>query len=106
MADVDYAIFETDGSLSVLKKEAKQNVTKRDMNVRGENANPNVSHPALVIADGKVREDNLKKMNLSKQWLMDRLKETGIQHPTEVFYAEIQTDGTLYIDKKEDSSPE
>ncbi|MBY4605715.1 MULTISPECIES: YetF domain-containing protein [Bacillus] len=106
LADVDYAIFETDGSLSVLKKEAKQNVTKKDMNVQGENANPNVSHPASVITDGKVREDNLKKMNLSKQWLMDRLKETGIQHPAEVFYAEVQTDGTLYIDKKEDSSPE
>ncbi|MCG8398219.1 DUF421 domain-containing protein [Bacillus atrophaeus] len=106
LADVDYAIFETDGTLSVLKKEAKQNVTKKDMNVQGENANPNVSHPASVIADGKVREDNLKKLNLNKQWLMDRLKETGIQHPKEVFYAEVQTDGTLYIDKKEDSSPE
>ncbi|MFT0800050.1 DUF421 domain-containing protein [Bacillus swezeyi] len=106
LADVDYAIFETDGSLSVLKKEAKQNVTKKDMNVQGENANPKVSHPASVITDGKVREDNLKKLNLSKQWLMDRLKETGIQHPKEVFYAEVQTDGTLYIDKKEDSSPE
>ncbi|MEG7380868.1 DUF421 domain-containing protein [Bacillus subtilis] len=104
LADVDYAIFETDGSLSVLKKEAKQNVTKKDMNVQGENAK--VSHPASVIADGKVREDNLKKLNLNKQWLMDRLKEAGIQHPKEVFYAEVQTDGTLYIDKKEDSPSE
>ncbi|TYS08633.1 DUF421 domain-containing protein [Bacillus subtilis] len=104
LADVDYAIFETDGSLSVLKKEAKQNVTKRDMNVQGENAK--VSHPASVIADGKVREDNLKKLNLNKQWLMDLLKESGIQHPKEVFYAEVQTDGTLYIDKKEDSPSE
>ncbi|MEG7335879.1 DUF421 domain-containing protein [Bacillus sp. 0102A] len=104
LADVDYAIFETDGSLSVLKKEAKQNVTKKDMNVQGENAK--VSHPASVIADGKVREDNLKKLNLNKQWLMDRLKEYGIQHPKEVFYAEVQTDGTLYIDKKENSPSE
>ncbi|PJZ00658.1 DUF421 domain-containing protein [Bacillus vallismortis] len=106
LADVDYAIFETDGSLSVLKKQAKQNVTKKDMNVQGENTNPNVSHPASVIADGKVREDNLKKLNLNKQWLMDRLKESGIQHPKEVFYAEVQTDGTLYIDKKENSPSE
>ncbi|MFT4401918.1 YetF domain-containing protein [Bacillus sp. SW14] len=104
LADVDYAIFETDGSLSVLKKQAKQNVTKKDMNVQGENAK--VSHPASVIADGKVREDNLKKLNLNKQWLMDRLKESGIQHPKEVFYAEVQTDGTLYIDKKENSPSE
>ncbi|MDM5300775.1 DUF421 domain-containing protein [Bacillus subtilis] len=104
LADVDYAIFETDGSLSVLKKQAKQNVTKKDMNVQGENAK--VSHPASVIADGKVREDNLKKLNLNKQWLMDQLKESGIQHPKEVFYAEVQTDGTLYIDKKENSPSE
>ncbi|USP96186.1 YetF domain-containing protein [Bacillus vallismortis] len=104
LADVNYAIFETDGSLSVLKKQAKQNVTKKDMNVQGENAK--VSHPASVIADGKVREDNLKKLNLNKQWLMDQLKESGIQHPKEVFYAEVQTDGTLYIDKKENSPSE
>ncbi|CAN2254604.1 YetF domain-containing protein [Bacillus vallismortis] len=106
LADVDYAIFETDGSLSVLKKQAKQNVTKKDMNVQGENTTSNVSHPASVIADGKVREDNLKKLNLNRQWLMDRLKESGIQQPKEVFYAEVQTDGTLYIDKKENSPSE
>ncbi|WIL37113.1 DUF421 domain-containing protein [Bacillus stercoris] len=53
-----------------------------------------------------MREDNLKKLHLNRQWLMDRLKEAGIQNPKEVFYAEVQTDGTLYIDQKEDSLPE
>lgn len=104
IAEVDYAIFESDGTVSVLKKEAHQSVTKKDMNVQA--ANTKISHSASVIADGKVREDNLKKLHLNRQWLMDRLKEAGVQNPKEVFYAEVQTDGTLYIDQKEDSLPE
>ncbi|WP_238391437.1 YetF domain-containing protein [Bacillus sp. SKDU12] len=97
---MDDAFYESDGTVSILKKEVHQSVTKQDMNMQGENKK--VSHSASVIADGKVKEGNLKKLHLNRQWLMVRLKEAGTQHPKEVFYAEVQTDGTLYIVKKED----
>ncbi|WP_345840702.1 YetF domain-containing protein [Bacillus sp. P14.5] len=101
MSDVDYAIFETNGKLSVLKKQAQQTVSKNDLNI------PYTSgiHPAAteVIADGRVIDNNLKRLNLQEEWLMSQLRQKGIQSVSEVFYAEVQKDGSLYVDVKRDN---
>lgn len=99
LSDVDYAIFETDGTLSVMKKESKQSVTKSDLN----KIQPNTSIFPIstsVISDGKVKEKNLKQLNLNRQWLEKQLRSSGVHSISDVFYAEIQKDGTLYIDQK------
>lgn len=97
MSDVDYAIFETNGKLSVMKKEAKQSITKEDMQISNTKAK---LYPMAteVITDGKVLTNNLAKLNLDTVWLDQRLRQAGIKSASEVFYAEIQTDGSLYID--------
>jgi len=101
VSDVDYAIFETDGSLSVMKKEAKQSLTKGDINM---NQNSVHAFPisTSVISDGEIKGENLEKLNLDKQWLERQLKLSGVESISDVFYAEVQKDGTLYIDKKND----
>jgi uncharacterized membrane protein YcaP (DUF421 family) len=101
VADVDYAIFESDGTLSVLKKETKQNLTKSDMNMSNTNANV-IPIPTSVISDGEINRDNLRKLHLDQQWLEEQLKLLGIDSISDVFYAEVQSDGTLYIDHKND----
>lgn len=101
VSDVDYAIFETDGSLSVMKKEPKQTLTKSDMNIN-QTADHVFPISTSVISDGKIKEENLKKLNLDQQWLKEQLKRSGIDSISDVFYAEIQKDGTLYIDDKND----
>ncbi|WP_010530304.1 YetF domain-containing protein [Lentibacillus jeotgali] len=100
ISDVDYAIFETSGKLSVMKKETKQSVTKGDMNLAG---TPNI-HPigTEIIADGKVNTRNLSALNLDMNWLEQQMDQAGIKTFSQVFYAQIQPDGTLYIDKKDD----
>jgi uncharacterized membrane protein YcaP (DUF421 family) len=35
-------------------------------------------------------------------WLQNKLQQQGIQDPAEVFYAALQTDGTLYVDRRKD----
>ncbi|MFC4556853.1 DUF421 domain-containing protein [Virgibacillus kekensis] len=102
VADVEYAIFETSGKLSVMKKEAKQPVTKGDMNALS--ATPNVYPVATeVIADGVPNKQNLSKLNLDMEWLDQQLKNAGGKELSQVFYAEVQQDGTLHIDSKDDS---
>jgi uncharacterized membrane protein YcaP (DUF421 family) len=64
---VDYAIFETDGTLSVMKKEPKQPLTKSDMNIKQKTDN-NFPISTSVIADGEIKKENLEKLNLDKQW--------------------------------------
>ncbi|WP_087971429.1 YetF domain-containing protein [Oceanobacillus rekensis] len=98
MADVDYAIFETDGKLSVMKKEDKKVLTKMDMNI------PTISKvfpiPTEVISDGKILTKNLGNLNLNTDWLSQQLKQLNINSASEVFFGQIQTDGTLFVDKK------
>jgi len=101
VAEVNYAIFETDGSLSAMKKEAKQSLTKSDMNVQ-----PAHTHafpiPMSVVSDGEIITENLRKVNLDKEWLDQQLHSAGIHSISDVFYAEVQQDGTLHIDTNND----
>lgn len=99
LSDVDYAIFETDGKLSVMKKESKQTVTKSDMKIAITNGNF-VPLSTELIADGKVNIQNLNKMRKDQTWLDEQLQQAGVQSLDDVFYAEVQPDGNIYIDKR------
>ncbi|MBT2738453.1 DUF421 domain-containing protein [Bacillus sp. ISL-7] len=101
VSDVDYAIFETDGTLSVMKKEPKLPLTKSDVNIKQNNDNA-FPISTSVISDGEIKEENLERLNLDKIWLEKQLKLSGIDSISDVFYAEVQKDGTLFIDTKND----
>ncbi len=99
--DVDYAIFETSGYLSVMKKQEKQPVTRSDLNIQNKvNVYPSSTE---VISDGIVNINNLSRLNLDYSWLNQQLENAGVRSVSEVFYAEVQKDGTLYIDNKDDN---
>lgn len=96
IADVEFAIFETDGKLSVLKKSQKQPVTPSDLNIP-------TSYSGLtkdIIIDGKVMEENLKDVKLDNEWLMGKLRDNHFNSTQEVFYAGLDTSGNLYISSK------
>lgn len=94
--EIHYAILEPNGQISVLKKEYQQAVTKADMNIR----TPAFTYlPSEIISDGKIVQKNLRELNLTESWVHDELKKQGIQSEREVFYAEIQKDGSLFINK-------
>jgi len=52
-----------------------------------------------VIKQGKVFEGNLKMLNLNKMWLDSQLANNNINNAQDVFYADINPDGKLYISK-------
>jgi len=97
--EVDYAILEPNGQLSVLKKPSLESVTKKDMQIESEVRG---CLPAEIIVDGKVVSSNMKEFNLSNEWLEQQLKQAGVNDAKDVFFAELQFDGSLYISKKED----
>lgn len=101
LSDVDYAIFETDGKLSVMKKESKQTVTKSDMNIAKSSGNF-VPLSTELVSDGRVNVQNLNKMKKDRTWLDEQLQQAGVQSLDDVFYAEVQPDENLYIDKRND----
>lgn len=96
VTDVEYAILESNGELSVLKKAGGESVTRDDMKIQA----PSLQRlPAEIISDGKIIERNLIELNLTKERLSSLLLAQGIKAPREVLYAELQPDGTLYVQK-------
>jgi uncharacterized membrane protein YcaP (DUF421 family) len=95
VSEVQYAIVETSGELSVIKKTGYQNLTKTDMNI-------NLSGPSLpvgLIMDGEVIEDNLRSAKVSRVWLDEQLSAQGISDISQVTYAGIDSKGQLAVSK-------
>ncbi|WP_291559607.1 MULTISPECIES: DUF421 domain-containing protein [unclassified Clostridium] len=98
VSEVDYAVIEPNGKLSVLKKHDYQEVTKEDMKIK---PTPKKYLPTQLISDGSIVEHNLKEVDVTKKWLEKQLKNSGVKSIDEVYYAEIQSDGTLFVNKKD-----
>jgi len=92
--DVDYAILEPNGDLSVLKIEEKQQIAKKDMNIKLEKV---MLVPSEIITDGKIVYKNLKELGKTEEWLNKELKANKIYSVKDVIYAELQSDDTLHI---------
>ena len=96
VADVEYAILEPNGALTVMKKSGKNSVTKEDMKI----PSAPTGMPAEIITDGKVVEKNLLELGFSRQQLNDELQRQGIADIKNVLYAELQADRSLYVQRR------
>ncbi len=100
LTQVQSAVLETNGQLSVLLKPEFQPVINKDLNISSETIGLNT----LLIINGKVLTDNLKQVGADRFWLDAQLKMQGINNPSEVFLAVFNPgSGTLYIDKYKDN---
>ncbi len=98
IADVEYAIAEPNGRLSVLLKSQAAPVTPEDINLPA----PYRGVPAELVVDGVIIKQNLKQNNLDENWLLGELQKQGVQSLKEVFYASLDNEGSLFVDKKQD----
>lgn len=96
--DVDWAIMENNGQLSILKKTDQLEATKQD--AKATLTEPKY-FPTDIISDGRLLHDNLKEIDLTEEWVMKKLRKKNIDDVADVFYAQIQTDGSLHIDERE-----
>lgn len=95
--DAYYAVLETNGKLSVLKKAGQEPATKQDVKA----AAPVPKYiPSEIISDGVMVKKNLTELNLTEDWVYEQLKKQGIGKIDHVFYAEIQSDGSLHVDMR------
>nr|WP_291958785.1 DUF421 domain-containing protein [Mahella sp.] len=100
--DVKYAILESNGSMSVLKKTDTKPLTPKDMNISPQQQ----SLPSELIVDGQIIYQNLAQNNLNGKWLMDMLAAHDIHSIKEVAYASIDPlTKEFYVDTYKDSVP-
>ena len=97
VADVEFAILETSGDLSVIPKSQKRPVTPKDLGL--ETAYEGL--PTVLIMDGQVLNHGLNRVGLSEAWLRTELAKFGIPSPKDVFFAAIDTEGNLLFQPKE-----
>jgi uncharacterized membrane protein YcaP (DUF421 family) len=95
--EVQYALVENNGLLSVKKKEQHLNVTRKDLNIY----KSEIKLPVELIMDGEILKDNLTENNISLDWLHEELKLRKLT-VGEVVYALLTSSNKLYIDTHDD----
>jgi uncharacterized membrane protein YcaP (DUF421 family) len=92
--EVELAMLETNGQISVMKKPEYQALTPKDIGLSVEEDHA----PSLVIIDGSLLEKHLIYLGYSKDWLLKEIKKQGANQFEDVFLAQINSDGRVYVD--------
>lgn len=88
LREVDFAILETNGILTVIKKQQSEATMSEGL-------------PLPLVLDGKVQDDMLQKIGKTRSWLADKLShEYGIDEIRDVFYCSIDDRGKVHVDLK------
>ncbi|MDD4169358.1 MAG: DUF421 domain-containing protein [Desulfotomaculaceae bacterium] len=96
IADVEFAILENSGQLSIISKSQKRPLVPADINL------PTTYEglPVTLIIDGYVFHKNLAIINLDSDWLAAELKKFGVNSFQEVLFASLDTEGKLFYQVK------
>jgi len=105
VADVEFALLEPTGDLSVMLKKENQPLTPKDVNLTV----ASVKEPQTVIMDGKILDEPLSTIGRNRSWLKTELEKQGVTIEN-VFLGQIDSYGQLTIDLFDDkiqvSSPQ
>jgi uncharacterized membrane protein YcaP (DUF421 family) len=91
--EVECAILEVNGLLSVLKKPQYQNTIKQDLRI----VPTAVTVPVELVYEGNILYDNLSNDSFGEDWLMKELMKRNLA-VKDISYAVVGENGNLYID--------
>lgn len=97
IADIEMAILETNGQLSIVPKTEARGVTIRDLKIKDASKD---FIPCMLISDGTLVEAELKRSGKGKKWLMTELDKRNL-NIKDVFIASLSADGELFIQEHE-----
>lgn len=94
--EIEYAIFETNGSLSIIPKSGSRPATPNDfqMNVKYKGL------PFMLVCDGKINENALKAFEKDEKWLLNKVYSKGVNTIEDVLLASVDEAGTFYLQKR------
>jgi uncharacterized membrane protein YcaP (DUF421 family) len=98
ISDVEFAMFEPGGKISIQKKSSKQPVTPEDLNLTTKYN----GLPTNLIMDGILLTDALQSLKLSRAWLQHQLNKQKIIDISDISLAQLDTMGNLFVDLKGD----
>ncbi len=95
--DIQFAILETSGQLSIMPKTELTWASKGDLKVKSQQD----TLPITLILDGKINHENLKTLNKNENWLHNKLRENNISSAEKVFVALMDSKGKFYYQQKD-----
>lgn len=108
IADVEFAILEPTGNMSVFPKAAKRPVTPEDLGLSNGKPVPSMTYDGLpipLIMDGEIREEALRKIGQNKLWLKRMIRKHGIKDVKDVSFCSVDGRGLIFIDVKDKPGP-
>lgn len=96
LGDVEYAILETSGQVTVIQKPEKRTTIPEDFNILPEYE----GIPYDLVIDGKVMEANLQAIGKNYNWLKKQTEAFGIK-PEEALVVTLDGKGQIFCQKKE-----
>ena len=96
LGDVEYAILETNGQVTVIQKPEKRNTIPEDFNIIPEYE----GIPYDLVVDGKIMDKNLKAIGKDKEWLKKQVQKFKIT-PEEALVVTLDGKGQIFCQKKE-----
>ncbi|MFI8686803.1 DUF421 domain-containing protein [Rossellomorea sp. NPDC077527] len=97
ISDVDYAMLEPIGEVSVIPKVENTPVTVQHLNLNIDDE----GLPISVIVDGKIQARNLQLLGKSKEWLEAQLTNSNLHHKDVIFAYMTEKAKNLVISKRE-----
>ena len=96
-SQVEYAVLETNGQLSIILKSGDQPATASQMGVDGDD----VSYAHIIINEGRILDNNLKLLGRDRRWLSNELKRQNFRSADEVYILTLSESGRVFCQAKE-----
>jgi len=96
IADIEFAVLENNGELSVFPKSQKRPTIPEDFHL----APPYEGLPFILIKDGKLDQRSLQQSNTDLKWLKKELKKQNIASIQDTFIASLDSSGKLFTQAK------
>lgn len=94
ISDIESAILEKNGEITVMKKSELQPLTPKDMGMIVEKE----TAPCIVILDGNLMEKSLIDYGYTRNWLLAEIIKQGAKKFADVFIAQVDSMGNVYVD--------
>lgn len=98
LEEIDYAVLETNGQLSIIQKENKRPICADDLNMQLPSS---AGLPHLLIIDGKLMNANLKSSGVNEKWITNELKKRNISSFKKVFIMMLDDAGKVFLVPKQ-----
>lgn len=100
ISEIQFAVVETTGNISFMKKPGKDTPTRSDMDISADDSNP----PQVIVSDGEILPTAVKALGYNEIFVKNTAKKANVKI-SEIFIMTADEQGRFFIAKKENGAP-